>query len=83
MKPLLIILSLTLAGCAHRAYYPNGKVATADYTNFQGVTEIRTKDFHYRREGTQDASTPTRTTLDGARGIILSTGAGAITAGAL
>lgn len=62
-KLLLLILCLSLCSCAVRVYYPTGKVAFADYTDFEGSTEIETKGFKFKRTGRQDASTPTRTTI--------------------
>ena len=77
----LFLICLLFPSCAFRAYYPNGKIAAADYTDFEGTTEVRTKGFYMKRTGRQDASTPTRTFVDGAGKIILSggmAGAGAL-----
>lgn len=78
MKLLFCLLCLSFASCASRVYYPNGHIAFADYTDFEGTTEIRTKGFYFRRTGRQDASTPTKTFADGVAKNILSIGAGAV-----
>lgn len=77
----LLALCIALPSCAFRAYYPNGHVACADYTDFEGTTEIKTRDFYLKRTGRQDASTPTRTAFREAGNAAFKLGLG--TAGAV
>lgn len=78
MKPLLLALCLPLfSSCAVRVYYPNGHIAFADYTDFEGTTELRTKGFYFKRTGRQDASTPTRTAIRESGNLAFKLGLGA------
>lgn len=79
MKYIFLFAPLLLVGCGVRTYYPNGLPAFADYTNFKGVTKIKTKGFYFERNGTQDAATPTTATLNGARNIIMTGVFGGVT----
>lgn len=80
MKTLLLCLCLATQACAVRVYYPNGRIAFADYTDFEGSTEIETKNFKFKRTGKQNASTPTRVAISeiGNTGLKLGLGAAGV-----
>lgn len=73
----LVALCLPLVACGSRVYYPNGRVCHADYTNFSGTTEVRNGKFYYKRQGTQDAATPTRESFDALGNLLIKAGVGA------
>lgn len=71
MKNILLLIPLLFVGCAVRIYYPNGKPAFADYTNFNGTTELHNGKFWFKRSGVQDAAAPTKIVTDAATRAIL------------
>lgn len=84
MKRFLLILCLPLCSCdGMRVYYPNGRPAFADYTNFSGTTELRAKGFYFKRTGTQDVATPRKVLVDGVERGIQAATVGGVAGGAL